>query len=150
MSKRREEPYKECKRKYRSIKINGKGYLAHRLVFLLINNRFPYNQIDHIDHDRLNNHPDNLRDVTSSQNQRNRTLTKCSKSGYIGVTPCGIICKEKGTYRYWRASIKIKSSTSNRLRKTFPFTKSGKMLAVEWVKKKRIILGYHKNHGGVI
>ena len=43
---------------------------AHTLVFALVHRRYPRDGyvIDHIDDDRFNNHPDNLRECTSYEN----------------------------------------------------------------------------------
>ena len=51
---------------------------AHRIVWMLKNNsEIPEGlQIDHIDRNRQNNHPSNLRVVTPSQNAMNRSNTK--------------------------------------------------------------------------
>ena len=49
----------------------GKYLLAHRVVFYLTHGYWP-TQVDHIDGNRANNHPDNLREVTAEQNQHNR------------------------------------------------------------------------------
>ena len=50
-----------------------KDHLVHRLVYVLSRGYDPAPlEIDHIDRDSRNNHPDNLRVVTRSQNQRNR------------------------------------------------------------------------------
>lgn len=57
--------------------------LAHRLSFFIRNNYLPF-EIDHIDFDKDNNDPSNLRDVTKSQNLRNRPARGRSK--YKGVS----------------------------------------------------------------
>lgn len=48
-----------------------KRYSAHRIVFYLAYGYMP-DQVDHIDGDRSNNHPDNLRGVSNAENQHNR------------------------------------------------------------------------------
>ncbi|ARW59020.1 HNH endonuclease [Pectobacterium phage vB_PatP_CB5] len=48
-----------------------KHYQAHRVVFYLTHGYWA-EQIDHIDGDRANNKPTNLRAVTQTQNQHNR------------------------------------------------------------------------------
>jgi hypothetical protein len=74
---------------YSKIAINKKSYCAHRLAWLLHYKEPPKHQIDHIDRDRLNNKISNLRDVTSSINNRNKALTSRNTTGYIGVRKKG-------------------------------------------------------------
>jgi len=71
--------------RYKHVRINGKKYLLHRVVWALAHGRWPGSgmQVDHIDRDTRNNHPDNLREVTASQNQRNRSANKIT--GLYGV-----------------------------------------------------------------
>lgn len=57
---------------YRSIMINGRRYLAHRLAFLHITGAWPPHQVDHIDCDGTNNAWANLRAATRAENLRNR------------------------------------------------------------------------------
>lgn len=68
------------------IRIDGKLYLAHRLVWLYVFGRWPDDQIDHRDLDRTNNALLNLREANNSQNQGNQPLDKTNKSGYKGVS----------------------------------------------------------------
>lgn len=51
----------------------GKSYLAHRVVFALANGRWP-DKVDHIDGNRANNDPANLRDVSVGENNQNRVV----------------------------------------------------------------------------
>lgn len=68
--------------------INGKvkRYLAHRLAWLYVHGSLPRNQIDHINHDRLDNRIINLREATHEENQRNKTMQLNNKSGVTGVS----------------------------------------------------------------
>tara|TARA_R110001592_G_scaffold7765_1_gene43110 strand:- start:146 stop:550 length:405 start_codon:yes stop_codon:yes gene_type:complete len=53
-----------------------KNYLHHRLVactFLENTNKLKYNQVDHIDEDKYNNHLLNLKWVTHSENNKVKT-----------------------------------------------------------------------------
>ena len=63
--------YSNAKNPYRKIGINGREYRAHRIAWVLIYGKWPAGLIDHINHDGLNNHPDNLRDVSQAENQLN-------------------------------------------------------------------------------
>jgi HNH endonuclease len=71
---------------YLDIAIYGRKYLAHRLIWLWMTGRWPSNQIDHWDGNRRNNKWDNLFDVTSQQNNRNRKIDRRNTSGVLGVT----------------------------------------------------------------
>ena len=65
--------------------IFGKRYLAHRVIWLHYYGCWPKHQIDHINHDPTDNRIINLRDVTPSENNRNRTLQKNNKVGHNGI-----------------------------------------------------------------
>ena len=82
-------------------KVTGREYMAfrirflgrwmevymHRAVWAWHNGCFPTMQIDHIDLDPTNNKIDNLREVTQSENMRNRVYPwkPNAKSGLPGV-----------------------------------------------------------------
>ncbi len=80
---------------YRSIRLDGKSWKAHRLIWIYHYGGVP-SMLDHIDRNRLNNDIRNLRLVEKRQNLRNsRGYGKHSK--YKGVHPtktgwCGRIC----------------------------------------------------------
>lgn len=85
---------------YIRIRVNGKIYPAHRLMWLYVHKEFPKPgmQIDHINGVRDDNRIDNLRLVVSQGNQRNRVVGKNNSSGCLGVR----LIPEK-----WRAVIKV-------------------------------------------
>lgn len=75
--------------------------LMHRVIM----NTPPHMQVDHIDHDGLNNQKVNLRNCTSTQNMVNR-IKRRGASQYNGVD-IHIIKSKNKTYKYIRAVIKI-------------------------------------------
>lgn len=74
--------------------INGKGYAsgkvlgvrsaAHAVIFKMVHG-YEAIEVDHIDGNKLNNRPTNLRAVDRSLNSRNRALTRLNRSGVVGV-----------------------------------------------------------------
>jgi hypothetical protein len=90
---------------YKAIGIDGKLYLAHRLIFEYIHGYLPP-ILDHIDGDPSNNRIENLRSATVAQNQYNRKLNKNSASGLKGV------CFYKN-YQKWMAYIRIDTKFIN-------------------------------------
>lgn len=97
---------------YLIIKIKGKQYKAHRLVYAYFNNKFPDGEIDHKNRCRTDNRIENLR-VVDRQMNINNTCKKVNKdTGYIGIyldkTTKGLkkryTFKFKGkTYRFYTA-----------------------------------------------
>jgi len=83
---------------YRRVLIYGKCYLEHHIIFLWHHGYLP-NKVDHINR-RKNNHIDNLREATQSQNMMNTTKRKNTTSQYKGVY------YNKGRAR-WVASITL-------------------------------------------
>ena len=86
-------------KKYRKICINYKTCYVHHIIFLLHHGYIP-KVIDHIDRNSLNNHIENLRESTQSQNCANKLKNKNNTSGYKGVT----FCKRK---KMWVAQIGV-------------------------------------------
>src|SRR3990167_9807804 len=74
--------------KRRIIMVNGKSYLAARLAWLYMTGVFPklpFDKIDHINHDSLDNRWINLRVVDYKNNAKNCSSYKNNKSGIVGV-----------------------------------------------------------------
>lgn len=71
-------------RGYVQLHIGNKIYYAHRIIYLLVTGELP-EYIDHRDGNQGNNHIDNLRPCTLSQNQYNRKAKKESVTGKKGI-----------------------------------------------------------------
>jgi hypothetical protein len=119
---------------YRHGTLAGTTYLAHRVVWALYHGAWALGTIDHIDGNRQNNTPSNLRDVSHSQNLRNQRKRRSNKSGHNGVSWSA---KEKR----WIASISVGGG----------FLRLGSFLAVEDAifarKAADRKFGFHENHG---
>ena len=85
---------------YRSIYINNKEYLGHRLVFLWHNGYLPEPQIDHINRVRSDNRINNLRVVSAQCNVRN-SGNRCDN--IFGVKGVGWHKQN----RKWQARVKV-------------------------------------------
>lgn len=70
---------------YGQVKIAGKMYKTHRIIWLWHHGSWPDGEIDHIDRNRMNNRIDNLRVVSASENQHNHSIQRNNTSGYLGV-----------------------------------------------------------------
>jgi len=119
---------------YKLIGIDKVQYLSHRLAWLYMYGEFPTDAIDHIDQNPSNNKIDNLRDVTSTKNQRNRKLCKNNTSGVHGV--------------YWHKAGKkwcSKISINDKIIYLGLFVEFHE--AVNARKNAEVLYGFHENHG---
>lgn len=72
---------------YIQISINGRFYLAHRLVWLHVHGKWPLGELDHINGNKSDNRIENLRDVSRATNMENvRRPRTNNSSGYLGVS----------------------------------------------------------------
>lgn len=85
---------------YREIRVGSERHYEHRLAWLFVHGRWPYGQIDHINHSRNDNRIANLRDCTHAENHQNLPMKRTNSSGFIGVSRD----KRKG---WWRAQITV-------------------------------------------
>ena len=83
---------------YRYIRHNGKQYLEHKLVVLLMTGKMPQ-EVDHSDKNRENNQIDNLSVVTRNKNMLNKCKYKTNTTGITGVYKRG---------KYYTAAIQYK------------------------------------------
>ena len=70
------------------IKVDRRGYLAHRLAFLYMTGEWPAAEVDHINRVRDDNRWDNLRPATHAQNMVNKQFP-CNSTGFRGVVRFG-------------------------------------------------------------
>lgn len=128
------KPQKFGRTSYFLLGFNGTCLRAHRIAWMLTYKEWPPEQIDHIDGDGLNNKLSNLRCVSNTQNQRNASRKRTSKSGVNGVYWCKLrekwvsqICID-GKQCYLGAFTRLKHAAAAR-------------------KEAEKNHGYHQNHG---
>lgn len=71
---------------YRSVRVRGRKYKAHRLAWLIVHGDWPSDFLDHINGDRDDNRLVNLRECSNAENLRNTGAYRCNKTGYKGVS----------------------------------------------------------------
>ena len=94
------------KRGYITICVENKRHLAHRLAWLYVYGVWPKGNLDHINHNRVDNSISNLRLATPLENNRNQSKSKRNKSGVVGV------CWEKVKSK-WGAHIRAEGRNIN-------------------------------------
>jgi len=119
---------------YIIISVGGKSYKSHRLAWLYITEKWPKDQIDHINHIRNDNRFKNLREVTHQENHKNQSMQKNNTSGCTGVY------YYKPTNK-WVVRIKVDGKNKN-----LGYYESFND-AVEVRKKAEVELDFHNNHG---
>lgn len=139
---------------YWTTSVGGISYKCHRIVYELFNGKIqPDQQVDHIDGNRANNLIENLRIVTPTGNNRNKSKMTNNTSGKTGVShrehKVGDI-----TYNSWVAF--WQNLNGKLCTKSFNWSKLGKdiafVLACEWRDKmieelNRAGAGYTQKHG---
>jgi hypothetical protein len=130
----------DLSRGYYVTTVQGRKYKNHRIIYYL-HKKTVSDLVDHIDGNRLNNHIDNLRIVTTTINNRNLSVRKDSKTGVSGINLLG--------NRY----IAIYFDNKKKKTKSFCCSKLGQDLAFKkacnWrsSRLKEMNVGYTERHG---
>ena len=85
---------------YIRMMVDGKNYLAHRLVILCVDGYLPEGTVDHINRVRTDNRRVNLRETSQQCQNRNCGMLKNNTSGVKGI----YLNKRAGK---WQAQIKV-------------------------------------------
>lgn len=119
---------------YKSGSVFGRAYLAHRVIWAIVHDEWPEDQIDHINGIRDDNKIANLRAVTNIENQKNAKRQRNNTSGVVGV-----LWNKRD--RVWRAQIRV-SGVSRHLGS---FKNKDDAIAAR--ADAEHVFGFHKNHG---
>lgn len=119
---------------YIKLMIFNHAYSGHRVMWALCWGEWPTMQIDHINGVKTDNHIENLRLVTQSENCRNMKLPSDNTSGHMGV----IRSKDKKRWyaRIWAEGRSIQLGTFDTVEAAGKARKSAEAL-----------YGFHPNHG---
>jgi hypothetical protein len=73
---------------HRQVRLDGKIYLCHRVIWALVHGAWPDGEIDHINGDAGDNRLSNLRVVDRRTNAENKRRPQSNNlTGYLGVSP---------------------------------------------------------------
>lgn len=126
---------------YLQVRYKDVSYYVHRIVFEMLGGTVPYGYtVDHINGNKSDNCPDNLRLASVAENAWNQKKASNNTSGMKGLN----IHKHKHKW-YWRAQVDYKTESYI---KRFPYTEEGKLEAIAWLQATRE--GLHldfANHG---
>lgn len=70
---------------YLIIKVKGKQFKAHRIVWLLNKGKFPKSELDHINRNRIDNRIENLRESNRKQQVHNQNIKPNKQTGVVGI-----------------------------------------------------------------
>ena len=78
----------ECGTGYVRLTLNGKQYTKHRIIAKqFISNPNGYDEVDHINHNKTDNRIENLRWVSHSENNKNKSSRNGLKYNYVDILP---------------------------------------------------------------
>lgn len=114
-------------KKYLKVKLNGKEYYIHRIIFLL-NYGFMPQYIDHINRNKLDNRIENLRQCTKAENNRNVSKWKKKElpkgvhlngKNFSSQIMCNGIIYRLGTFKTIKEAELAYINKANELHKNF-------------------------------
>jgi len=88
---------------YLHVRISGKQYRAHRIIWLMVTGSLPVKFLDHKNGNRADNRLCNLREANLSENSCNQVVGFNNKSGFKGVFYAG-----QNRKKPYRVQIKLK------------------------------------------
>ena len=118
---------------YIRVGIGGKYHRLHRLAFLYMTGNIP-DEVDHINHDTLDNRWENLRAVTHKENGKNQSKHSDNTSGTTGVS----FYKNQGK---WYSKIYVDGEH------VYLGCSEDKEEAIRLRKEGEKLYGFHENHG---
>lgn len=129
-----EEAFTSTTHGYRQGRIFKCKHYAHRVIWAMEKGVWPTNSIDHINHNGVDNCISNLREATSTVNNRNHPRPLNNLSGYVGV-------HWNELDERWVAQIGVDGKSIH----LGSFTDLEEAASVR--KSANITYGYHDNHG---
>jgi len=114
--------------------IYGNSHKAHRIIYAMHYGEWPKDEIDHINHNKIDNRIVNLRIATRTENNKNQTIRTDNKSGF-----CGVYWRE--AHNKWYAQIRHEGKNIY----LGGFDKKSDAVAVR--EKANVRFGFHTNHG---
>jgi len=114
--------------------ILGRKVKAHRVAWAMHYGAWPMGEIDHVDGNRSNNAIANLRDVSRSENCKNRGTSQKNTSGSVGVT-------WDARDRLWKAQLQVNGKCVH----IGCFKNKDEAIVARKIAQRKF--GFHKNHG---
>jgi hypothetical protein len=92
---------------YLKVRVLGRTYQAHRVIWLMMHGSWPIHQVDHINGNRTDNRASNLRDIEGRHNSQNmRAPMSSNTSGLLGVS-----FQKRSKKNPWIAYISVSKKT---------------------------------------